>query len=442
MTSCALCALFRLLKGWAGTPKSGNIAPNRRSGQNPNAIEDIEMAINTGRALRHAALGGCALVALAGCQNGTDFDIREGFGNRFDTTESAINATRDRPMPDARGVISYPNYQVAVARRGDTVASVAARIGADAQDLATYNGLQPDTELRVNEVLALRAPVSVLPNSNGGFATAPGAVDITALAQGAIDSADAPAALPSVVASPGPEPVRHQVQRGETAFTIARLYNVSVRSLADWNGLDSSFAVREGQFLLIPVAEAPAPLSATGVPTATAVAAAPLATSNPGEGSPTPTPPSATQPLPQEQTRPAAEPVEIPPAPVLTPSPSSAQSSGQFVAPVSGPIIRDYAKGKNESVVYGVSAGTSVKAADAGTVRAITKNTDGQSIVVVRHSGELVTVYTNVDNISVKNGDRVTRGQSIAKVAGGSAEFLGFSVCQGFDCVDPTEYLN
>ena len=48
------------------------------------------------------------------------------------------------------------------------------------------------------------------------------------------------------------EPIRHKVSRGETAFTISRLYNVSIRSLAEWNGLDSNFTIREDQYLLIP----------------------------------------------------------------------------------------------------------------------------------------------------------------------------------------------
>ena len=53
--------------------------------------------------------------------------------------------------------------------------------------------------------------------------------------------------------------MRHQVKRGETAYTISRLYNVPVQSLAEWNGLGSDFAIREGQYLLIPVAQRAAP---------------------------------------------------------------------------------------------------------------------------------------------------------------------------------------
>ncbi len=66
---------------------------------------------------------------------------------------------------------------------------------------------------------------------------------------------------------PGPprpprnEPLRHTVERGETAFTIARLYSVTPRALAEWNGLPADMSVREGQILMIPVT--PSPQTAT-----------------------------------------------------------------------------------------------------------------------------------------------------------------------------------
>ena len=90
-----------------------------------------------------AVMCGTAFLTLSACSDGFDLDLRGSTGNKFDTTIAAINATQDRPRPDERGVITYPNYQVAVARRDDTVSSVAARIGADAIDLARYNGLVP-----------------------------------------------------------------------------------------------------------------------------------------------------------------------------------------------------------------------------------------------------------------------------------------------------------
>jgi len=178
---------------------------------------------------------------LAACTEPLDFDLRGQIG-AFNTTESAQKATAKRPRPDARGLITYPNYQVAVARRGDTVADVAARVGIPAKEIAAFNGVQPTDKLRADEVLVLprKAP-----------ATGSGSVDIAALAGQAIDNAPdttpppgsiststlepAPAA-PAPKVQSGPEPVRHKVERGETAYTIARLYQVPVRSLAERTG--------------------------------------------------------------------------------------------------------------------------------------------------------------------------------------------------------------
>jgi len=70
---------------------------------------------------------GLTLAALTGCGGG--FDVRE------DDFRPAA-----RPEADADGVINYDTHQVAVARFGDTVADVAARIGMDADELATFNG--------------------------------------------------------------------------------------------------------------------------------------------------------------------------------------------------------------------------------------------------------------------------------------------------------------
>ena len=50
------------------------------------------------------------------------------------------------------------------------------------------------------------------------------------------------------------DPIKHKVVR-EAAFIISRLYNISVRSLADWNGLDSDYTVREGQILIVPLVD-------------------------------------------------------------------------------------------------------------------------------------------------------------------------------------------
>ncbi|MEM8591883.1 MAG: peptidoglycan DD-metalloendopeptidase family protein [Pseudomonadota bacterium] len=359
-------------------------------------------------------------LALAGCEDGFDFDIRNGLGG-FDTSRAALAATAPRPEPDARGVISYPGYQVAVAEQGDTVNTIAARLGLSGDELASFNGIAPDVALRNGEILALPGRVSPGIGSTGD-------VDIANIAGAAIDSAPQDAARPptdvQTSALPqGPEPVRHKVERGETAFTISRLYGVPVRSLAEWNGLGADLAIREGQFLLIPVITSAAPQADV---------------TNPGDGSATPAPPSSTTPVPEADDASGSQIASEEPAPAPTPVADTAE----FLTPVTGPVIRGYSKGRNEGVDFGVPGGTEVRAAADGTVAAITQNTAGIPIIVVRHEGNLLTVYTQLDDVKVEKGDAVSRGDAIATVREGNPSFLHFEVRNGLESVDPASFLN
>ncbi|APG46474.1 LysM peptidoglycan-binding domain-containing M23 family metallopeptidase [Phaeobacter porticola] len=382
------------------------------------------------------------VAVLAACEAPLDYDLRGQIG-AFNTTKAAQTATASRPKPDDKGLITYPSYQVAVARRGDTLGDVASRIGLPASELARFNGMKTEDPLRQGEIIALprRAPGSATAG-NGG-------VDIASLAGDAIDSA--PSTSPSASSQvstaslapqtsankpqvqSGPEPVRHKVKRGETAYTVSRLYQVPVKSLADWNGLGSDFAIREGQFLLIPLKDRPVPRQeASAAPVATAVTA-------PGEGTSTPTPPSATKPLPSETVAPAAVvPKDLPKVEVPAPTRSSTAAMSY---PVQGKIIRTYAKGKNDGIDIAAAANAPVKAADGGTVAAITKDSNNIPIIVIRHDAKLLTVYANVDKIEVNKGDTVKRGQTIATLRDESSAYVHFEVRNGFESVDPLPYL-
>ncbi len=398
------------------------------------------MIIRSGTA--SARIGGLIATAflLTGCSDPLDFDLRGQVGG-FSTTEAAQNITTERPKPDDRGVISYPNYQVAIAQRGDTVTDVANRVGLPAADLAKYNGLSPTVTLRAGEVVALPRRVAEPSAASGG-------VDIATLAGSAIDASPdtsptiqtttiepaAKKAIPTVVPEPksNPEPVRHKVARGETAYTISRLYQVPVKSLGEWNGLGTDFAVREGQYLLIPVTGGTAPKRSN-----TTAAAAASAVTEPGAGSPTPTPPSATTPLPDEKVAPKKQP-EPPKTTVGEPSQTS---TAAMSFPLQGKIIRTYSKGKNEGIDISAAPGTAVKAAAGGSVAAITEDADQVPIVVLRHPDNLLTVYANVDKITVKKGDKIKRGQKLAQLRSGDNAYVHFEVRNGFDSVNPMPYL-
>jgi len=378
-----------------------------------------------------------AFAVMSACSGPLDLDLRDMFGQRLDTSEAAVGATAERPTPDARGIISYPNYQVAVARRGDTVTDVANRVGIDAATLASYNAVKTNDPLREGEILALPSRVS---EPAAGQVVSPTNVDIASLAGSAIDNAAPTVETDTLDAAPvqvtedtqiGYEPVRHKVQRGETAFTISRLHNVSVRSLAEWNGLGKDFTIRENQILLIPPAQPSAP-SESPRPQARSE------TSAPGQGSPTPVPPSAATPLPDE--KPSAQ-VEKPAAQDLSKTQTKpTNSSAKMSFPVNGKIIRTYAKGKNNGIDMSASTGTPVVAAADGTVAAITTDADGVKIVVVRHADNIMTVYYNVDTISVAKGAKVKRNAKIAQIPA-KDNFVHFEVRKGFDSIDPMPFL-
>jgi murein DD-endopeptidase MepM/ murein hydrolase activator NlpD len=382
-------------------------------------------------------LAGSALVVLAGCAQPLDFDLRS-IGSGFDTSEAALAATNARPPADSRGVISYPSYQVVVARRGDRVSDVASRIGLPADQLAAYNGIPADATLRNGEIISLPVRIAETP---GATATAGGAgtetLSITSLADSALNRAEGtttpdssavapvrsvPVTGPASGIQPGPEPTRHKVSRGETAYSVARLYGVTVRALADWNGLGKDLEVREGQYLLIPTRE-------SDNPPATASAAI----SVPGAGSPTPTPPSAATALPE--TIATATP---PKAPDLGP----ATSTAELALPVPGKIVRDYDKNKSAFILFGAAPGTQVSAAASGTVKLVSKNSDGVGIMVIDHGNGLQSAYSFIEDVSVEKGDSVSRGQNIAKVAANEFSALQFMVFKGTRTVDPTPYLN
>lgn len=380
-----------------------------------------------------------ATVALVSCgPNGQldlsnlDPDLR-GFGRSGLDTAGAAAAAAPRPAPDQRGVISYPGYQVAIARQGDTISTMAARLGLNAAELAQYNAIDAGSPLNAGSVVALPRRIAA-----GAPTTAPvvstGQVTDPFAGQG-VRQPNAEATVTSKTIPPvgatqpaASQPRQHVVASGETAWSVARKYNVSISDLAQWNGLPGDMSLRVGQRLLIPVAGAPRPQTAT------------TATTTPGAGSPTPLPPSATGPLPNEKTAPTSTPVATPASPDLGKTRTAASGNGRFRMPANGAIVRTYEKGKNEGIDISAAPGSTVSAAGSGTVAAITRDVDGVPIIVVRHDGNLMTVYAGLDDVTVSKGQQVSAGAALGKAR--NQGVVHFEVRNGFESTDPEKYLN
>ncbi|WP_182911471.1 LysM peptidoglycan-binding domain-containing protein [Paracoccus sp. JM45] len=360
-------------------------------------------------------IAGCltAMLALASCGADGAFepDLR-GWAGGLDTTQAAAQAA-PRPQPDNRGVITFSNGQVVLAQAGDTPTTIATRLGLQPAQLASHNALPVDGVLRAGAVLVLPSQVAL------GTVSKPSTIT-------SIVTDPFAKTTKTQTATPSPQnPTQHVVTSGETAWSVARKYNVSVKDLAAWNGLPTDMDLRVGQRLIVP--------KAGEVPDA-------LATTAPGSGSPTPKPPSAAEPLPDETTAPASAPAPAAPSTDLGATRTAASGGGPLKMPVDGSIIRVYEKGRNDGIDIAAPSGTQVTSAGSGTVAALTRDTSGVPIIVVRHPGDLMTVYTGLENVDVAKGDTVTAGQSLGKA--GNSGFVHFEVRRGFESVDPEKMLN
>ena len=366
--------------------------------------------------------------SLSACANSPlsnfDFDFR---GNSFDTSNAALQATQSRPKANELGIINYPTYQVAIARRGDTIETMARRLGQDESDLARYNGLAEGQRLRNGEVLALpKISMNLEQDLADGEeieeTTLSKDLNVLELADTALKIAggsDNKRTNPTSSDTKNlVDPIKHKVVRGETAFIISRLYNISVRSLADWNGLDSDYTVREGQILIVPLVDNKIQKSLKKEEI-TSVA---------------PPPPSSKKPQPrniakQELIEPAINPISVP-------------ESGRMAYPIEGLIIREYSKNKNDGIDFTAQPGTRVVAADTGVVATVTEDTNQIAIIVLKHPKNILTVYANLTNIQVSTNQNVIRGEVLGEIPEGDPPYLHFEIREGFESIDPLNYLN
>ena len=278
-------------------------------------------------------------------------------------------------------------------------------------------------------------------------------------------STPAPAA-PSASYASGP---RVTVQQGDTLSSLSQRYGVPIGTIQAANNLADA-RLRPGQVLVMPGANmAGATRTASNTPVAPVTPPAPVA--------PAPAPTAQTANVPAAPAMPAmpatrkvstttisapadgAAPQSAPTAPAA--SGTSVTSNGQlptpeplsgnsFRWPVKGRIISSFGTkpdgGHNDGVNIAVPQGTPVKAAENGVVAYSGSELKGYgNLVLVRHANNWVSAYANNEQLLVKRGDKVSRGQVIAK-AGTSGSVtepqVHFELRKGSRPVDPTQYMS
>ncbi|AWN38199.1 peptidoglycan DD-metalloendopeptidase family protein [Methylobacterium radiodurans] len=116
-----------------------------------------------------------------------------------------------------------------------------------------------------------------------------------------------------------------------------------------------------------------------------------------------------------------------------------------FRWPAKGRVISGYGTSGNEGINIAVPEGTAVKAAEDGTVAYAGSDVKGYGkLVLVRHQNGYVSAYAHNGELDVKPGEKVKRGQTIAK-SGASGNVtspqLHFEIRKGGAPIDPMTHL-
>jgi len=213
------------------------------------------------------------------------------------------------------------------------------------------------------------------------------------------------------------------VKKGDTAYSLAKKYNMPVERLAVINNLDDSYSLRVGQKLKVENAEI--------ITTQTEIEKPVVSVKEPAkEQSPVAAPKVAEKPVKK--------------APDM-----GNRSSSKFAWPIKGKIVSDFGTKSDGSSNDGINIagllGAAVSASDNGLVAYAGNEIKGMgNLIIIQHSGGWMTVYAHLDKFDVKRGDKVSVGQKIGNVGmTGRVDTpqLHFEVRKGAKKYDPKTQL-
>ncbi|AZR60036.1 peptidoglycan DD-metalloendopeptidase family protein [Eikenella corrodens] len=189
----------------------------------------------------------------------------------------------------------------------------------------------------------------------------------------------------------------YRVQRGDTLYRISRRFNQPVSRLMAWNNLKNPSQLEVGQRLRVGSSTRNTSVSNTPNRTVTRT--------------------------PAERT-------------------SAAPSSLQW--PVRGEIITPFNGSSSKGIDIAGSAGTPVKAVAPGRVSYVGEGIRGYGkLILINHTGGMLTAYAHNSQISVREGQQVSAGQTIATMGNSGTDRvkLHFEVRINNRAVNPMDYL-
>ena len=218
----------------------------------------------------------------------------------------------------------------------------------------------------------------------------------------------------------------HKVAKGDTVYSISRRYGLPMNELMRANGIAPPYTIVIGQELAIPAATAKQ-----------------IAANNP-QAAPAGSVEVTKLPAPAPRQAAKATPKQI----EALPKPP-ARASSTFLWPLRGELVSRFGSRQdgrhNDGINISAKRGTTVKAAENGVVAYAGNELRGfGNLLLIKHADGYMTAYAHNDTLLVGRGAKVKRGQPIARVGStgsvGSSQ-LHFEIRKGRKAVDPLRHL-
>jgi murein DD-endopeptidase MepM/ murein hydrolase activator NlpD len=311
---------------------------------------------------------------------------------------------------------------------GETVETIARRYGVPASVIMQANNISASGQIHAGQQLVIPR-YSQTPVAGAAAAATPAARPVVQ-----------PVAHKPAPASPAGNPGVHVVAPGETLSKISRLYGKPVSEIAKANNIQATARLNVGDRLVIPgvrVSAAKPKMSPALAQAKSAPAAEPQ-----GQG--------IVQQGPELQSASMVTPVAEPAGKDGVKSAEATGALPKFRWPANGRVIGPFGPTpngqQNDGINIALPENTPIKAAEDGDVAYAGNELKGYgNLVLVRHPNGYVTAYAHAKELLVKRGDKVKRGQVIARSGQSgnvTAPQLHFEIRKGATPLDPTKFLN
>jgi lipoprotein NlpD len=255
---------------------------------------------------------------------------------------------------------------------------------------------------------------------------------------------------PQPAAAPKPpstdtRPAFYAVRKGDTLYSIALDHGIDYRELAQWNGITDPAMIRVGQELRMTAPKSSA--TASAFKTAPAVAGRPLG-DTPAAGGNVKTQPKAVRAPYSEQTYAQMASLKPDAAPKPDARPAAGQDGEDSVPwgwPAAGRMISGFNESANlKGIAIAGKLGQPVLASAPGRVIFSGSGIRGfGKLIVIKHNNTFLSVYAHNNELLVKEGQSVAKGQKIAEMGSTDTDQvkLHFEIRRYGKPVDPVKLL-